>query len=256
MNVAIIMPAYNEEKRIGKTLESYSSYFENSGINYEILIVINNTKDRTEEIVKQYAKKNKKIRYLNLVKGGKGYAIIEGWKEALKQDFDLIGFVDADMATPPEAFFWLVKEVRNYDGAIADRRLRGSIIKPRQKIKRKITSSVFNFLVRTLYLFPYRDTQCGAKIFKKEALKKVVYNMGMTKWAFDIELLYLLHKQGFRIKQVKTIWKDMDFSKIDLRKSSVQMLFAVMQLRVIKSPFKRLLRPIKPLIEILWRLVR
>src|SRR3989344_1564129 len=255
MNVAIIMPAYNEEKRIGKTLEAYSTYFENSWINYEILVVINNTKDRTEEIVKGFAKKNKKIKYLTLAKGGKGYAITEGWKDALKRDFDLIGFVDADMATPPEAFHQLIKNINGYDGTIADRRLKESIIEPRQKIKRRITSSVFNFLVRALYFFPYRDTQCGAKIFKSEALRKVVYNMGMTKWAFDVELLYLFHKEGFKIKPVKTIWKDMDFSKIDLRKSSVQMFFAVMQLRIIKSHFKRLLRPVKPLIGILWRIV-
>ena len=83
------MPAYNEEKRIGKTLEEYSSFFENlrksKKIDYEILVVINNTKDNTEKVVKSYSKKNKRIIYLNLVRGGKGYAVIEGFKDALKE---------------------------------------------------------------------------------------------------------------------------------------------------------------------------
>src|SRR3989338_9940965 len=109
MKVSIIIPAYNEEKRIGNTLKEYSRFFENlrkeKKLNYEILVVINNTKDNTELIVKKYQKKNKNIKYINLPKGGKGYATAEGFKNALSQKNDLLCFVDADMATSPEAFY-------------------------------------------------------------------------------------------------------------------------------------------------------
>ena len=87
MKISIIIPAYNEEKRIGNTLQVYSAYFESirklKSLDYEILVSINNTTDKTLEIVKKFQKKDKRIIYLNLPKGGKGYAIIEGFKDAL-----------------------------------------------------------------------------------------------------------------------------------------------------------------------------
>src|SRR3972149_6124201 len=123
MKISIIIPAYNEEKRIGKTLQAYSKHFNSlakgKNLDYEILVVINNTTDRTEEIVKKIQKKNKRIKYLNLKQGGKGYAIIEGFKDALKRKNELIGFVDSDMSTPPEEYARLALQMKNYDGIIA-----------------------------------------------------------------------------------------------------------------------------------------
>src|SRR3989338_9068086 len=148
----IVIPAYNEEKRIGKTLETYSTYFESlrkeKKIDYEILVVINNTKDRTEEIVKRYIKMNSRIRYLNLKPSGKGFAIIEGFKDALKRDNDLIGFVDADMATSPEEYWKLIKNIGDYDGVIASRGLKYSMVKA--SLYRKLTNRGFNTVVRLL----------------------------------------------------------------------------------------------------------
>jgi len=260
MKVSIVIPAYNEEKRIARTLEGYGSYFNElvrkKALEYEILVVINNTTDRTEEIVKNLAKTNKKIRYINLKKGGKGYAVISGFQEAVKGDSDFIGFVDADMATPPEAFNYLIKEIKGYDGAIADRRLKESIIQPEQPFKRRFAAACFNLLVRTLFLFPYKDTQCGAKLFRKDVLKQMLPKLGMSGYAFDVEMLYVFHKLGGKMKQAKTIWKDMDYSKIDLKKHSIQMFFAVFQLRIINSPLRIILRPLKPLIMILWGWVK
>jgi len=149
-NLSIVIPAYNEEKRIGETLKSYSDYFDKLSkkekFRYEILVVINNTKDNTEGVVKSYKKKNKNIRYLNFKQGGKGFAVIEGFKDALTRKNDLIGFVDADLATPPNAFYGLVKHLGSYDGIIASRWHPKSLIKTKQTLLRKITSNGFNFL--------------------------------------------------------------------------------------------------------------
>ncbi len=203
MNFAAIIPAYNEEKRIGRTLENYSNYFEkirkNDGLDYQILVVINNTHDGTEDIVKTWHKKNKRISYLNLKEGGKGNAIINGFEKATKENFDLIGFVDADMSTKPNYFYELIKNIKNYDGIIASRYINGAKVKPKQQIKRMIVSRVGNLIIRTLFLIPYRDTQCGAKIFKKAALKKVLPSLGITNWAFDVDLIYQLKKQKLMI---------------------------------------------------------
>ncbi len=257
MKCCIVMPAYNEEKRIGETLKAYSlflnSKLKEKDFDYNILIVINGTTDRTEEIVKAHIKKNKRIRHLNLVKGGKGYALIEGFKEALRKDCDLIGFVDADMATPAEAFYDLIKNIKGYDSIIASRYVEGAVVNPKQPFSRILASRVFNLFVRSLFLMPYRDTQCGAKIMKRKALESIISELGETHWSFDIDLLYRLKKQRFSVKEHATSWQDKTGSKLNLKKASIQMFFSVIQLRVLNSPFRRVKEVAAPAIRIFWR---
>jgi len=244
--VAIIMPAYNEQKRIGTTLKAYSDFFNNivktKIFDYGIVVVINNTTDKTEEIVKKFMKINKKIVYIDLLRGGKGYAVIEGFKIALERDFDYIGFVDADMATSPEELFEIIKETKKYDGAIADRYLKNSEISPRPSVKRLIARRVFNFLIRTLLLVPFGDTQCGAKFFKREALEEVIDKLSMSQWAFDAELLYHLHNRGYKIKRVPTKWYDKEYSKINFWRAGPWMALGVVRLRLLNSRLKSFVR--------------
>jgi glycosyltransferase involved in cell wall biosynthesis len=246
MKVSIIIPAYNEEKRIGKTLEEYSEFFNNLKtigiLDYEILIVINNTKDRTEEIVKVFQRENKNIRYLNLKMGGKGLAIIEGFKDSLSRKNDLIGFVDADMATPPNAYYDLIKNISNSDGIIASRYIKNSIVSPKQSIQRIIVSRIFNFMIRSLFLFPYADTQCGAKLFKRESIKKIIKNLGLTQWAFDVDLLYQAKIARLAVTEFPTIWADKEYSKINFIKAGPRMVLSSIRLRIMYSPFRRLIK--------------
>lgn len=241
-NLSIIIPAYNEEKRIGKTLESYTNYLNNKKINYEILVVINNTSDKTEKVVKFYKKKNKKIRYLNFKRGGKGFAVFEGFKNSLARKNDLIGFVDADLATPPEAFYALIRQIGNNDGIIASRWSKKSLIKTKQTFLRKITSKGFNFLVRSILFLNFTDTQCGAKLFKKRAVELIIKDPYLTEWAFDIALLYNLKKQGFCVREIPTIWEDKSGSKLDLKFVPIQMFSSIMRIRLLNSPFKFIVR--------------
>ena len=123
--ISIVIPAHNEEKRIGKMLESYGSFFEEKRkkkeLDFEILVVLNGCIDKTEEVIKIFSKKYSKIRYINFKEGGKGFAIVEGFKEALKnKENKLIGFVDGDLSTPPEAFHYLIKHIEEYDGISGD----------------------------------------------------------------------------------------------------------------------------------------
>lgn len=259
MKISIVIPAYNEEKRIGNTLEKYGEYYtylkNNEELDFEIIVVINNTRDKTEEVVRYYEKKYQEIRYLNFIQGGKGFAIIEGFKDALKRKNDLIGFVDADMATSPESYYWLIKHLRNHQGSIANRWDSRSRVTKRTFV-RKITSKGFNFVVRSLFLMPYRDTQCGAKIFKAEVIEKIINQLNLTEWAFDINLLYLCRKNNFRIKQIPTIWEDQINSKLnDVPKASLQMFLGVVRLRLINSIFEPLLRPIKFILRFTDKLI-
>lgn len=247
--LSIIMPAYNEEKRIGGTLKAYSIFFNKlkkaKKLDYELLIVINNTNDHTEDIVKQARRSNKNIKYLNFKQGGKGFAIIEGFKDALRRNNTLIGFVDADMATAPKAYYDLVLNIKNLDGLIASRYIPDAVVNPKQTFARIFVSRIFNLLIRGLFLMPYRDTQCGAKLFKRKAVESVVNKLGMSQWAFDVELLYLLEKGGFKIKEHPTVWADKEYSKINFMKAGPRMALSIIRLRLINSIFEPLIRPLK-----------
>jgi dolichyl-phosphate beta-glucosyltransferase len=247
MKISIIIPAYNEEKRIGVTLKSYGEFLDQKSrqdnFDYEIIVSINNTRDNTEGVVKSFQAKNEKISYLNLIKGGKGYAIKEGFKDALTRESDFIGFVDADMATPPEAFYYLIKASaeNNYDGVIASRYIKGSRVIPKYSFRRTVVSRLFNVLVRSLFLMNYTDTQCGAKLFRRRSLERIIDLIEITQWAFDVEMLYLCDKNGFRVKEIKTIWSEIsDQGRLKLGRASIQMFFAVWQLRVKYSPLRHL----------------
>jgi len=255
--LSVIIPAYNEEKRIMNTLEKYCEFFRNEKIEFEILVVLNNCKDGTLEIVKNSQKKFKEIIFLNFEKGGKGFAIIEGFKDSLKRGNDLIGFVDADMATPPNAFYDLVTNIKNYDGIIASRWLEKSVVNIKQSFLRRFVSRGFNFFVRTFFLFSYRDTQCGAKLFKRKIIEQIGEEIKLTEWAFDINLLYLCKKNKFKIKEIPTIWNDVADSKIrSIPKVSFQMFSGILRLRLIYSPLSKMSKILRPLVGWFWRRFR
>ena len=260
MKIIIIIPAYNEEKRIENTLEEYCKFFDklikSNKINYQILVVINGTNDNTEQIVKNCKKKYKKIKYLNLEQIGKGFAITQGFKESLKDEWDLIGFVDADIATCPEEYWKLIEDIKEYDGAIADRYIKGAEISPKFSFRRIIVSRVFNLLVRAMFLLPYKDTQCGAKVFKKEVIEKILDEATITQWAYDIDLLYSCKKNNFKILSVPTKWYEVEGSKLNVKKASIQMLFAIIQLRLLRSLFKHSLKVFTPAIGMIYKLVK
>ncbi|MBU0760234.1 MAG: glycosyltransferase [Nanoarchaeota archaeon] len=244
--IAILIPAYNEEKRIGRTLDAYSVYFENlrenNVLDYEILVVINNTTDRTEEIVKNAIMENGRIAYLNLKPGGKGFAVIEGFKDALKRENDLIGFVDADLATRPEDFYDLIRRIGGAGGAIASRYVPGARVQPKQSWQRVFVSRAFNFFIRSFLFLPYRDTQCGAKLFKRKAIEKSVGRLTMSQWAFDVDLIYSVRKSGFSVREVATRWSDREYSKINFWKAGPLMVLGVIRLRLLNSSLRDFIR--------------
>jgi len=241
---AIIIPAHNEENRIKKTLKSYLDYFkklkENKVLDFTVIIVLNGCEDDTKGVAKGF--KCKEIEVIEFKEKGKGFAVTEGFKHALKKEFDFIGFVDADCATPPGAFHGLIRNIGNYDGIIANRWDKNSLVSPRQTLFRRFISRGFNMIVRAIFLFPHRDTQCGAKLFKKELVEKIYKRLGSSEWSFDVDLLFYARREGARIKSVPTEWHDQKGSKINLKKTPERMFFSVIRLRIVHSPFKFLLR--------------
>ena len=228
--LSIIIPAHNEEKRIGRTLKSYLDYFKNK--NLEIVVVVNNCNDDTLKIVKNF----KKVKYLDFKEAiGKGGAIIEGFKIAKG---NLIGFIDADMATSPDSFYDLVKNIKDYDGVIASRWMKESKIKVKQPFLKRIGSRGFNFLVRILFNLKFKDTQCGAKLFKKTLIKDIIKELKITKWAFDVNLLYSAKRKKYKITEFPTTWNAVKASHFSLFKAIPEMFLGLIRLRLIYSKFK------------------
>lgn len=231
MELSIIVPAYNEEKRLRheKTLDNYASFFSKIYKNeFEIIVVLNGCIDDTIGVVKEAAKKHKQIRLVDIGNAiGKGGAVIEGFKLATG---NLMGFVDADQSTKAAAFYALVKNINGYDCAIASRWLADSIVTPKRAWYRDIPSILFNLLVRILFGLNFKDTQCGAKLVKKEPLKSVLRCLTLKRWAFDIDLLYNLKRKGFKIKEFPTVWAEKSGTRLTW-KTPYEMFLSVIKLR-------------------------
>ena len=239
-SLSIVIPAYNEEKRIARTLDAYSKFFSGNVKDFEIIVVLNNCKDNTLEIVEKFSKKSKKIKYLDFKRAiGKGKAIIEGFKVAKG---NLIGFVDADMATSPSSFYDLIKNMNGYDGIIASRWIKNSKIKEKQPLLKRIGSRGFNFLVYLLFDLKFKDTQCGAKLFKSYVIRSIMNEIGITKWAFDVNLLYLAKRKNYKIKEIPTEWNAVGASHFNLLKSIPEMFLGLIRLRLIYSKFNFIVR--------------
>ena len=246
-SLLILIPAYNEERRIEPVLRDYAQFF---GTHYsgkfQLDVVLNGCTDNTLGVVQRVAAEYPAVRALEFKEPiGKGGALIEGLKLALHAD--LIGYVDADGATPPHAFLDLVRHIGAADCVIGSRWLPGAVIHQSQTGNRQFASRVFHLIVQLLFWLNIRDTQCGAKVMKREAVEKIHSNLSIADMAFDINLLVALKRAGFRIQEVPTEWTDQAGSKVALGRSSLTMFLSVVRVRLIYSPFYKLLRPLRPL---------
>ncbi len=241
MKISLIVPAYNEEKRIGKTIVAYHDYFSKHFPDFELIFVVEGNDD-TINIVKACAEKDKRIKYSYSEKRlGKGGAIIRGFKEA---NGDLIGFVDADGSTKPEVFGDLINTLMRgeCDGVIASRKVKGAKIIKKEPLLQRIGSRGFNILVRSIFFLPFKDTQCGAKLFTRNSVAAVLPELGITEFAFDIDLLFRLQAKGFRIKEAPTVWEYKTGAQFNFQKWFIklvpEMFLSIMRLRLLYSPFK------------------
>ena len=208
--MSLIIPAYNEGGRIEAVLSNYANYFPEQ----EIIVVCNGCIDNTPDIVTRLCSRYPQIRLLNFeAKLGKGGAIIEGFKMAER---DIIGFVDADESVGPEDIANMLAGLSDSDGIIASRKLKASRIMVKQPLKRRIASRAFNVLVRLLFGLNFKDTQCGAKVFRKKAIKDVLPELKTRGFEFDVELLWRLRKRGYQVKEFPVTWKHSEGSTFSL----------------------------------------
>lgn len=254
-SLLLIIPAYNEEDRIGPVLRDYARHFrEHYRGRFRILVVLNGCTDNTLGVVQQAAAEFPEIQYLDFPgRIGKGGALIEGLKRG--PDFDYIGYVDADGATAPAAFLELVRhlEADQVDCVIGSRWVPGAVLHVPQSSRRRFYSRAFHLLVEILFRMGIKDTQCGAKVMRREAVEKIHAALTIADMTFDINLLYSLKRAGFRIREVPTEWTDKLGSKVRFGRAALAWFLSVVRLRLIYSPFYRWLEPLRPLEVWLYR---
>ncbi len=256
-SLLLLIPAYNEEHRIEPVLRDYAQYFQkNYSGKFQLVVILNGCRDNTLGVVQRVAADFPAISALEFAAPiGKGGALIEGLK--LAPLAEVIGYVDADGATPPHAFHELVKRIGQADCVIASRWLPGAVLHVEQSGKRQFASRVFHKIVELLFRMHIKDTQCGAKVMTRAAVEKIHSSLRIADMAFDINLLYALHRAGFRILEVPTEWTDKIGSKVTLFRTSLTMFLSAVRIRAIYWPRAyAALRPLRPLETWIYKKLR
>jgi dolichyl-phosphate beta-glucosyltransferase len=208
MKLSVVIPAYNEEKRIANTLLDVDKYLSAQTYDYEIIVVVNNSHDKTYQIVKDLeATTLKKATAINLKEGGKGNAVKRGILE--KASGDVIMFMDADNATPiSEIKKFLPLLNQGYDVVIGSRYTNPDLVKNHQPFYRIVLSRLSNVLIQFLAVPGIKDTQLGFKAFNKKAAKDIFSIVSILRWGFDMEVLTIALAHHYRIKEVGVTWTE------------------------------------------------
>lgn len=227
MSLDIVIPAHNEEDRIDRTLTAYRSEFGQDDVSFHV--ALDGCIDGTAGVAQRHAREDGRVHVHDYPKLGKGGVLMETFRRCSSE---LIGFVDADCATPPSQFGQIVEAADNADGVIASRRLPASITPGKRKASRAITSVGFAWLVRQAFDLPYADTQCGAKVLRHDVVEKVIPLMSSRDFLFDVDLLVTARRVGFDVVEVPTVWIDQSGSKLDARRDALRMLAGTARLWV------------------------
>lgn len=216
MYLSVIIPAYNEEKRISATLESVGEYLSRQSFDHEIIVVNNRSKDGTVDVVQKYQRKYPSIRLIHEMKPGKGYAVTSGML-AGKGQFRL--FMDADNSTTIDHIEKMIPHFeRGYDVVIGSIAVKGAKIASGggEPLWRVVLGKLGNKWIQIFAVWGISDTQRGFKMFRAKAVEDVFPRMTIFGWGFDIEALALARKFGHKIKEVPVIWNNSPDSKVNI----------------------------------------
>ncbi|MCR4323069.1 MAG: glycosyltransferase family 2 protein [Candidatus Azambacteria bacterium] len=213
--LSVIIPAYNEERRLGKTLEAIDAYLKKQTYEYEVVVVSDGSHDRTGEMVSEYARTmNGLVLIDNKENHGKGYVVRQGMLAA-RGKFRL--FMDADNSVPVEyCDAFLPHFSQGYDVVIASIELPGAKIEEHAAWYRRALGHYAKLLIRLLAIWEIHDTQRGFKLFSAQAATEIFALQTLTRWGFDIEVLVIAKKLGYRIKELPVVWTNSGESKVGI----------------------------------------
>lgn len=232
---SLIIPAYNEAKRIRGTLESYLSQWDRRvtaiGKSYEIIVVANGCTDNTVDVVSLFRASRLSSGYLRIIsldKANKGLAVLEGFRAA---QGEVAGFTDADGAIPPDVMLELMQLAESGKVAIGSKYLTGFECDHNQSLTRRLASRGWHLLVRLILGLRVTDTQAGAKAMPAEWAQAILDRVVPCNFAFDVSLLWEAKKAGYPIEEVPLRWEHLEGSKFHLFREVPRMFVALLKLR-------------------------
>ena len=228
--LSIVVPAYNEEERLVASIEKIASYLDAAGIDAEILVVDDGSKDSTAELAAKalLGRRGRVLR--NGDNRGKGYSVRHGVVEA-RGRFVLL--TDADLSTPIDEHAKLAAVIRDrdLDVVIGSRALPESDVQVRQAWLRQTMGRSFNTIIRAVTGLPFRDTQCGFKLLDRDRVKPLFDKMVVNRFAFDVELLFLCARFGLSVADVPVTWRNATGSKVSVFGDPLNMIVDVLRVR-------------------------
>jgi dolichyl-phosphate beta-glucosyltransferase len=231
--LSIVIPSYNEEKRLPRTLARIREYFEGRPLpldQIEVIVVDDGSTDGTAQVARDWARQWPSVRLLsNPGNQGKGYSVRHGMLESRGR---LALFTDADLSAPIEESEKLFDALRaGNQVAIGSRAIDRSLIAVRQSQMREMAGIIFNMLVRLFTWLPIHDTQCGFKVFEREASRIVFEQQRILGWGFDPEILFLAKRHGLRTAEVPVRWAHDEATKVHVVRASLTMFGDLIYIR-------------------------
>ncbi|MEJ2550080.1 MAG: glycosyltransferase family 2 protein [Anaerolineales bacterium] len=227
--LSIIIPAYNEERRISSTLETVLSFLEKQEYDSEIIVVENGSQDRTAEIVREYQREHPCLHLLHETRAGKGLAVRRGMLEA-KGSYRFI--CDADLSMPiEEVRHFIPPQLETFDIAIASREAPGAV-RYDEPVYRHFVGRGFNLLVRLFTGLNLQDTQCGFKCFRAEVVDELFHQQVIDGWTFDVEVLFLAQRRGYTIVEVPVPWYFHPGSRVRIVQDTFTMFCDLIRIRL------------------------
>lgn len=235
-NLSVVLPAHNESSCIGNTIDEINAYAEQRGLRIEIVIVDDGSTDETAEILrtcdKIYSVESSNIQICILTNShrmDKGYAVRRGMLEACG---DIVMFCDADLSTPMQQLDELLPWLdRGFDVVIGSRCVADSVLAPPQPLVRRIMGSVFRWIRKRVMLKEIHDTQCGFKVFSRDAAMQIFQAQTTRGPAFDCEVLAIAWTLGYKIKEVGVLWRNTADSRIRPLRDGLNMLVSLIRIR-------------------------
>jgi dolichyl-phosphate beta-glucosyltransferase len=227
--LSLVIPVYNEEKRIGSSLSEIIAYFQRNGYSYELIVVDDGSTDRTVEIVKELIAGIQSGRLLCARHGGKGAAVRKGVLNAKGQ---YVFFTDADLSTPiAELDKFLEQLNQGYKVVIGSRKMTGANVEVHQSWLRESMGKVFTWLTNVILTKNISDVTCGFKGFSRPVAQEVFSRQQVNNWSFDAEILFLVQQYGYLIKEIPVRWRNDPATRVNLLKDTVRSFLGLLKIR-------------------------
>ena len=227
--LSVVIPSYNEELRLPRTLERIRAWVDATRISAEVIVVDDGSKDATASVVTERAAAWPDLRLVsNPGNRGKGYSVRHGAMEARGR---LLLFTDADLSAPIEEAPKLLEALKTYDAAIGSRALDRRVIEVHQSKLREAAGVIFNLIVRITLGLSFADTQCGFKAFRRDKCKVLFEKQTIERFGFDPELLYLAKRRGLKVAEIPVRWAHDPGTRIAMARDSVGMFREIWQVR-------------------------